>query len=175
MPCKITARDFGQTFALLLLHGLAFRLVGHHAGRNLVRKAAELMSRSFHLWRLGRGQDFRVVVSCGARASVLPARMLGVPLITVIDYEHIFAYPFIKWAGRILAPAIVILGDDTLLRLGYDLRKVRKFPGLKEELYVFDFQPDRASLEASGIDFNRNCGGPAASRDHGPLPPARRA
>ena len=150
---QITARDFGQTFALLLLHGLAFRAVGHHAGQNLIRKGAELLSRSFHLWRMGRRQDFRVVVSCGARASVLPARMLGVPLVTVIDYEHVFAYPFIKWAKRILTPNVI--PDEDLLRLGYDMSKVRKFPGLKEELYVFDFQPDRASLEASGMDFSR--------------------
>jgi predicted glycosyltransferase len=150
---QITARDFGQTFALLLLHGLAFRAVGHHAGRNKFRKVAELASRSFRLWRMGRKQDFRVVVSCGARASVLPALMLGLPLVTVIDYEHIFAYPFIKWAQRILTPNVI--PDEDLLRLGYDLSKVRKFPGLKEELYVFDFQPDRASLEAAGIDFSR--------------------
>ncbi len=150
---QITARDFGQTFALLLLHGLPFRPVGHHAGRDMLRKAAELLSRSFHLWRLGREQDFRVVISCGARASVLPARMLGIPLITLIDYEHVFAYPFRKWAKRILTPDVI--PDEDLRRLGFDLRQVRKFPGLKEELYVFDFQPDRASLEASGIDFSR--------------------
>ncbi len=150
---QITARNFGQTFALLLLHGLPFRPVGHHAGRDMLRKAAELLSRSFHLWRLGREQDFRVVISCGARASVLPARMLGIPLITLIDYEHVFAYPFRKWAKRILTPDVI--PDEDLRRLGFDLRQVRKFPGLKEELYVFDFQPDRASLEASGIDFSR--------------------
>ena len=144
---QITARDFGQTFALLLLHGLAFRPVGHHAGQNKFRKVAELASRSFRLWRMGRTQDFRVVVSCGARGSVLPALMLGLPLVTVIDYEHIFAYPFIKWAKRILTPNVI--PDEDLARLGYDLSKVRKFPGLKEELYVFDFQPDRASLEAA--------------------------
>lgn len=150
---QITARDFGQTFALLFLHGLHFNAVGHHAGRNMVRKSAELLSRSFRLWRMGRHRDFRVVVSCGARGSVLPARMLGIPLITLIDYEHIFAYPFIKWARRIMTPDVI--ADEDLRRLGYDLSKVRKFPGLKEELYVFDFQPDRVSLEAAGMDFSR--------------------
>jgi uncharacterized protein len=150
---QITARDFGQTFALLLLHGLRFNAVGHHAGRNMLRKSTELLSRSFHLWRMGRHRDFRVVVSCGARGSVLPARMLGIPLITLIDYEHIFAFPFIKWARRIMTPDVI--PDENLRRLGYDLSKVRKFPGLKEELYVFDFQPDRASLEAAGMDFSR--------------------
>jgi uncharacterized protein len=150
---QITARDFGQTFALLLLHGMRFSAVGHHAGRNMVKKGAELLSRSFNLWRMGRHCDFRVVVSCGARGSVLPARMLGIPLITLIDYEHIFAYPFIKWARRIMTPDVI--PDEDLRRLGYDLSKVRKFPGLKEELYVFDFQPDRASLEAAGMDFSR--------------------
>ncbi len=150
---QITARDFGQTFPLLRLHGLAFRPVGRHAGRNLLRKGAEMLSRSFQLWRLARRQDFRVVVSCGARASVLPSRVLGVPLVVLLDYEHVFAYPFRKWARLILTPEVV--PDEELRRLGFDLRQVRKFPGLKEELYVFDFQPDRTSLEALGIDLNR--------------------
>jgi len=150
---QLTARDFGQTFPLLLLHGLLFRPVGRHAGRNLLRKGAELLSRSFHLWRIARGQNFRVVVSCGARASVLPARMLGVPLVVLLDYEHVFAYPFRKWARLILTPEV--MPDEDLRRLGFDMRQVRKFPGLKEELYVFDFQPDRASLEASGIDLSK--------------------
>src|SRR4029077_15443186 len=150
---QITVRDFGQTFDLLRQRGLVFRAVGRHAGKNKARKVAELLSRSLRLWRMGRKQNFRAVVSCGARASVLPARMLGLPLVTVIDYEHIFAYPFIKWARRILTPNVI--PDEDLLRQGFDLTKVRKFPGLKEELYVFDFQPDCASLEAAGMDFRR--------------------
>lgn len=150
---RITARDFGQTFDLLRLHGLAYSPVGSHAGHNLFRKGTEIVFRSFNLWRAGRHRDFSVVVSCGARGSLLPARMLGVPLITLIDYEHVFAYPFIKLATRILTPDVI--PDENLCGLGYDLRKIRKFPGLKEELYVFDFEPDRASVQAAGIDFGR--------------------
>jgi predicted glycosyltransferase len=149
---RITARDFGQTFDLLRLHGLAFSPVGCHAGPNLFRKGTEIMFRSFNLWRAGRHHDFRVAVSCGARGSLLPARLLGIPLITLIDYEHVFAYPFIKLATRILTPDVI--PDENLCGLGYNLRKVRKFPGLKEELYVFDFEPDSATLHAAGIDFS---------------------
>ena len=150
---QVTARDFGQTFPLLRLHGLAFKPVGRHAGRNLLRKGLELLSRSFRLWSFAGRQGFDVALSCGARASVLPARALQIPLVTLIDYEHVFAYPFRKWARRILVPEVI--PDEELCRLGFDLRRVRKFPGLKEELYVFDFQPDRTSLEASGIDLSR--------------------
>lgn len=147
---EITARDFGQTLPLLELHKLKYRAVGQHAGRNKLKKGLSLISRSAQLWQFAKGQRFDLALCHGARGIVLPSRLLGIPLVVLMDYEHTFNYPFRRWARRILMPEVI--PDSELKRLGFDLSRVVKYPGLKEELYVYDFEPDPTVLEEIGVD-----------------------
>ncbi len=153
--CKveITARDYGQTLPLLEAYGLPHRCVGTHAGKNKIKKVAGLLARSIALWSFARRQRFDAVLSHGARGCLLPARLFGLPLIVLMDYEHVFSLPFRRWARLILMPEAI--PDDKLVRLGFDLSRVAKYPGLKEELYVNDFEPDSKSLRQAGIDLDR--------------------
>jgi predicted glycosyltransferase len=147
---EITARDFGQTLPLLELHKLPYRAVGQHAGKNKLKKGLSLILRSTQLWRFAKGQQFDLALCHGARGIVLPSRLLNIPLVVLMDYEHTFNYPFRRWARRILMPEVI--PDSELKHLGFDLSRVIKYPGLKEELYVYDFEPDPLVLKEIGVN-----------------------
>lgn len=147
---EITARDFGQTAPLLRLHGLRHHVIGQHAGRNKLKKGLSLLLRSVALWQFAQRQRFDLALCHGARGIVLPSRLLNFPLVVLIDYEHTFNYPFRLWARRILMPEAI--PDSELKQLGFDLSRVVKYPGLKEELYVYDFEPNPMVLDEIGAD-----------------------
>jgi predicted glycosyltransferase len=147
---EITARDFGQTFSLLELHGLKYQAIGRHAGSNKLKKGIELLRRSFALLRYARSHHFGLALCHGSRGLVLPTQLLGIPLVVLLDYEYTFNYPFRQWACRILMPEVI--PDEELKQLGFDLSRLVKYPGLKEELYVYDFQPDPTVLNEIGVD-----------------------
>src|SRR5262249_10115382 len=52
-------------------------------------------------------------------------------------------------ATRVVVPDVV--PDDRLAALGATRRKVARFPGLKEEYYLADFEPDPAALDRLGL------------------------
>ena len=53
-------------------------------------------------------------------------------------------------AKRVLVPDTIPL--DRLRRIGAKESKLVRFPGLKEEYYLADFEPDRAVLDELGLD-----------------------
>lgn len=146
---EITTRDFGQTIPLLELYGLEYQAVGRHAGKNKLKKGISLIDRSVALWRWARVSDFDVALCHGARGVVLPARWLKIPLVVLMDYEHSFSFPFRRWASRILMPEVI--PDDDLKALRFDLSRVGKYPGLKEEFYVYDLEPCSSELDEIGV------------------------
>lgn len=150
---EITARDFGQTVPLLKLHGLRYQVIGQHAGRNKLKKGLSLLLRSARLLQFAKRQRFDLALCHGARGIVLPSRLLNVPLVVLMDYEYTFNYPFRRWARRILVPEVI--PNDELKQLGFDLSRVVKYPGLKEELYVYNFKPDPKVLDELGVDRDK--------------------
>jgi predicted glycosyltransferase len=85
----------------------------------------------------------------------MAARILGVPSTTTFDYE--FAY----WQHQLgcrAATRVVVPEAIPAARLEpYGLRppKLARYPGLKEEYYLADFEPDPSVPEALGVDRTR--------------------
>jgi len=94
-----------------------------------------------------------VAVSHGSRALVLAAWTLGIPSMTLYDYEFVSARIFHRLSQRILAPQVI--APERLAAQGLDPGKFTPYPGLKEEAYIYDFQPDPAMLEELDLDPNR--------------------
>src|SRR4029077_12257235 len=69
------------------------------------------------------------------------------------DYEFVSARIFNKLSKRVLAPKIIC--EDRLVAQGLDPRKFTAYPGLKEEAYIYDFQPDPVILQELGLDPSR--------------------
>jgi len=149
---EITARDYAQTLQLLERLGMPCTTFGHHAGASRAEKAAQLVSRTRALRRFGRDRRFDLALAHGSNDMALAARSLGIPAANTFDYEFAVQQHNIgcRMARRVMVPESI--PPDRLRRYGVGPDKLVQYPGLKEEYYLHDFEPDPAALEQLGID-----------------------
>ncbi len=149
----LTARDFAQTLELLDDAGLEHTVVGPpHGGASRAAKATAMAKRLRALRGFARPRGFDVALSHASHELPLVARSLGVPSSYAFDYEFALVQHGLacRAATRVVVPDAI--PQSRLDRLGAPARKVRTYPGLKEEYYLHGFQPDPAVLEPLGID-----------------------
>jgi predicted glycosyltransferase len=152
---EITARDYSQTIELLELHGLEATVLGRHGGRSRVRKTTRLFSRLSALRRWGKGRAFDVAMAHGSHELMITARRLGVAGVDMFDYEWASLQ---HWLGSHAATRVVVpesIPEERLDRVGARPPKLRRYPGLKEEYYLADFEPDPGVPGALGADPGR--------------------
>jgi predicted glycosyltransferase len=138
---EITARKFAQTVELAEAAGLRAIVIGAHGGRALAGKAGNLIGRAAALRKWARGQAFDLAVSHNSYAHVLAARSLGIKSVTLMDYEHQPAnHLAFRLASRVIVPRS--FPEDALSRYGARAKKVRRYDGTKEDVYLADFAPD---------------------------------
>ena len=146
---EVTARDFSQTLELAEAAGLALTVIGAHGGRALTRKAGNLVSRATALREWARGRGFGLAVSHNSYAQVAAARSLGIRSVTLMDYEHQPAnHLAFRLASRVIVPRS--FPEAALRRFGARARKVRRYSGTKEDVYLADFAPDPSFTETLG-------------------------
>ena len=148
---EVTARDFAQTLELCDRFGIDRVAIGHHRGGSLVAKAGGLFDRSVALRRFARGRGFDIALGHGSNDVTVAARLLRIPSSTMFDYEWATVQHNVNCR---LAQAVVV--PDTiparrLARYGA-LSKLHPYPGLKEEYYLADFEPDPLVLAELGLD-----------------------
>ena len=149
---QITARDYAQTVQLLELHGVEADVLGHHGGRSRLGKARSLTSRLRALRGWARGRQFDVALAHGSHELTMTARRLGIPSATTFDYEFAYLQHQLgcRAATRVVVPEAI--PPDRLKRYGVGPEKLRRYPGLKEEYYLADFEPDPAALTQFEVD-----------------------
>jgi predicted glycosyltransferase len=152
---EVTSRDYAQTQALLDLHGMAHTPIGQHGGASRVRKAYRLAGRTSGMIRFGRGRGFDLALAHGSNDLAIAARSLGVPEANMHDYEYAVTQHRIgcRLAKRVLFPDSV--PPERLRRFGVTPEKLFAYPGLKEEYYLFDFEPDPEALSRLGVETER--------------------
>jgi uncharacterized protein len=151
----VTARDFAQTLGLAERHGLHAEPIGRHRGGRLAAKGVGLLSRSFALARWARGRGIDMALGHGSNDVTVAARLLGIPSATAFDYEWAKVQHNVNCR---LVRAIVVPDAIPLSRLtqyGATEATYRPYPGLKEEYYLADFEPDPAVLGELGLDTAR--------------------
>ncbi len=137
----ITVREFSQTRELARQHGLEFTTIGRHYGSaSTVVKVAGTVVRAVELMKFVRKHRIDAAVSQGSRSLVLAARALRIPVMTLYDYEFASCRLFNMLSHRVLVPQVI--PTDRMVSQGLDLDKLIRYPGLKEEVYVYDFKPD---------------------------------
>lgn len=138
---EISARDFAQTVELAKAAGLSTVQIGEHGGRALNAKAGNLVWRARALSRWARGRGFDLAVSHNSYAQVLAARFLSIRSVTLMDYEHQPAnHLAFRLASRVIVPRA--FPESALKRYGAGARKVCRYEGTKEDVYLADFEPD---------------------------------
>ena len=152
---EITARDYAQTLQLLELHGLEATVIGRHGGRSRLGKARSLTSRLRALRKWARPREFDIALAHGSHELTLTARRLGIPSATTHDYEFATLQHQLgmRAATKVVVPESI--PEDRLAHLGVRPPKLLRYPGLKEEYYLSDFEPDPTVLEALGVDRDR--------------------
>jgi uncharacterized protein len=147
----VTVRDFAQTVALSERFGLDYEVIGRHRGARLGAKALGLADRSAALWRWSRGRRFDIALGHGSNDLSVAARLRRIPATTMFDYEWANVQHTVNCR---LCQAVVVpdaLPTERLDRYGAK-GKVHQYPGLKEEYYLADFEPDAAVLGELGLD-----------------------
>jgi uncharacterized protein len=149
---EITSRDYAQTVQLLELHGIEAEILGRHGGRSRLGKARSLTSRLRDLRHWARGRELDLALAHGSHELTLTARRLGIPSSTTFDYEFAWLQHQLgcRAATRVVVPEAI--PPERLERYGARPPKLLQYPGLKEEYYLADFEPDPAALEPFEID-----------------------
>ncbi len=151
---QITARDFAQTLGLCERFGIEHTLIGAHAGGGLSAKARGLAARSVALAGWARRRRFELAIGHGSNDITVAAALLGIPCATMFDYEWATVQHNVNCR---LAQAVVVpdaIPPQRLRRYGAG-DKIGQYPGLKEEYYLADFEPDRSILAELGLDCTR--------------------
>jgi uncharacterized protein len=152
---RVTARDFAQTLGLCERLGIAHEPIGRHRGGGLAAKGLGLASRSLELARWAKGRRFDAALGHGSNDVTVAAKLLGIPSATTFDYEWAKVQHGVncRLARRVVVPDAI--PPERLARYGATARKLRRYPGLKEEYYLADFAPDAAVLDELGLDGAR--------------------
>jgi uncharacterized protein len=148
---QVTAREFAQTLELCERFGIEHTAVGRHRGGRVASKAVGLAARSAALVRWARGRRFDVAMGHGSNDVTVAAWLLRVPSATAFDYEWAQAQHQVncRLARSVVVPDVI--PPERLERYGAR-GKIHAYPGLKEEYYLADFEPDPAVLAELGVD-----------------------
>jgi predicted glycosyltransferase len=132
----LTARDGYQTCSLADFYGLKYTKIGQHSGKNKIRKTSGLIWRTLQLmsWILKQKPD--LALSHGSRAQVISATLLGVSSVAILDYEFTVRLP-LTYPNWLIIPDVI--PEEAFPLPG---GRIRKYPGIKEDVYVPYFTPD---------------------------------
>jgi predicted glycosyltransferase len=146
----VSFRDNAQTAELTRERWPSAELIGEPSPPGRMRKAAAIAGRVKALRSFARSRRPDVALSHNSYAQVVAARSLGIPAVTAMDYEHQPAnHLAFRLASAILLPEA--LRGSEVGRQGANERKVVWYAGLKEELYLGDFEPRDSILEEIGV------------------------
>ena len=143
----VTARDAFQVKELAERHGLKFRLVGRHYGRNFFMKVFGYVYRTLQLIPLVLRFRPSIALSHGSRSQILGSNLLRIPTVLIADYEHSVVPPFGKPHWEIVPEAVEAKNAHCR-----DKSRVVKYRGIKEDVYAGTLAPDPGILRELGLE-----------------------
>jgi uncharacterized protein len=141
----VTARDAFQVCDLADKKGLSYLKVGRHHGKNRAMKVMGLLYRAVQLAPAVLRAGPVLGVSHGSRSQLLLNNWIRKPTILIEDYEHCQFPPMMRptW---IMAPDVI---PNEVLPC--KPQNVRKYSGIKEDVYAWSLVPDMNFLKRLGI------------------------
>jgi len=153
----ITARPYQQTIGLLKQKKLNYKIVGKHYGKSKFRKAFGLFFRSFLLWKEVMKQKNRISfsISHGSPYCSIASNFAGVYNLWTLDGDKAkdVIVPSVRFANKVVIPEIV--PKKNYVEMGTREEKIIQYPGLKEEVYLWDFKPNKRYLEEIGVESEK--------------------
>ncbi|HEY8236596.1 MAG TPA: DUF354 domain-containing protein [Gaiellaceae bacterium] len=148
----LTARPLSHTTELLDDWGHPYTAIGHHGGASRVGKALAAGSRTAQAFAFARGKRFDYGLAHGSTDLPPVGRLLRIPNTTMFDYEWARLQHELncRLATRVLVPNAI--PAERLAPYGARPPKLVQYPGLKEEYYLGEFEPDESVLGELGLD-----------------------
>lgn len=141
----ITARSCFQVCELADRLNMQYKLIGHHHGKYKIIKLFGLFFRAIQLLPTIIKEKPILALSHGSRAQLISSKILGIPTVSILDYEYSKNIPFIN-STWLISPKIIIENNECLKK-----ERILSYPGIKEDIYVPNFKPDPSIIEDLGI------------------------
>jgi predicted glycosyltransferase len=147
----LTARDFSYTLDLCKRFRYTVEEIGVSGfGTSTPSKAWRILKRALLLYRhmYHKRKQIAVALSHGARSHILAAHFLGIPVISLDDYEY-SDQSVVRFVDHLLVPFLI--PKDIWGRYA---GRVVHYPGPKESLYLCTFNPDAKPIKFLSNDSN---------------------
>jgi predicted glycosyltransferase len=141
----LTARDAFQVCELADEKGLPYIKIGRHYGKKAALKVMGLLWRSAQLGVFFLQHKMDIALSHGSRSQTLYCNLFRIPTIIIADYEYTRTIPFAhpRWS---IVPDVV-----STLVLASKNKRIRRYRGIKEDVYVPEFKPDISLAKKLGF------------------------
>jgi predicted glycosyltransferase len=148
----VTAREYGQTEGILERLGIPYTAVGSHGGASRFGKVRALAGRSRRLAGPVWERRPQLAIGHGSVDLAVVSWFFRIPSVQMQDYEFggVQRQVAFRAARRVLVPDTI--PPERMAKLGVKGGKLVPYPGLKEEYYLADFEPDAGVLEELGLD-----------------------
>ena len=145
----VTTRDAFQTCEMADYHKISHRCIGKHSGKNKLHKILGLFYRAIKLAIYIAPYKPVLAISHGSRSQLICTKFLNIKSVIIFDYEHTTKIPFVN-PSYIIVPQILRSSN-----INFDVRYTFRYDGIKEDVYVPFFQPDKIILDNLDIDQRR--------------------
>ncbi len=144
----ITVRDFAQTIELAKKFNLEFEVIGKHDGKSKIKKLLGLFKRAIQLKNFIKNKNVILGLSHNSYHQILACKMLKIKNITFMDFEgQIANHLAFRLSDLVVVPKFF---KKEYLAL-YGAKNVRFYNGLKEEVYLWDFEDSNDYILELGI------------------------
>jgi predicted glycosyltransferase len=140
MQYLVTIREYAQTRELCELWNIKYSLIDKHAGKYKINKIINLFLRSSKLKNFIRDKNISLAISHGSRTQLVTCNRSHIPSILMLDYEYTENKIFNYLSNYLLMP--VFIPDERLIAAGFNMNKVIRYNGFKEEIYLSEFKAD---------------------------------
>ena len=150
----LTARRFGQVEEIAQSHGLDYVVIGQHrTPRLFVTRAGATVLRALRLAIFAYKNRSDIAVNHGSRAQVIAAWLLRIPVMAIYDYEFVYSELFSRMATKLLLPETI--PSLTLENQRVNMKKVIRYPGFKENVYLSGWHDSPAVIHDLKLDPDR--------------------
>ena len=149
----LTTRYYAQTVSLADQLNLDHVVIGEHGGSRLFGLFEKIFLRAVKLAQWARGKSFDLAVSHNSYSQALAASLLGIPHVTLMDYEH---QPLNHLSFRLAHKVIVpnVFPEEMLKKFGAN-NKCCRYNGIKEQVYLADFSPNMNFRELEDLPLDK--------------------
>lgn len=142
----VTARDAFQVCELADRKGVNCQKIGRHYGKNPLMKVFGVLWRAAQLVPFYFKERPQLALSHGARSQILLTNLCRKPTILISDYEFSQTPLLMTPRWEIVPNSLPTQGVHS------NEQRVRKYSGIKEDVYAPEFRPDPGMLEELGLN-----------------------